>query len=171
MIDFHSTAPFMNDFEQEIVDLSSLNKIIDLACHHIERLEVDETTNLLIALKLLLSSKEDKLHGFFQKAWHEFMIPAHQQAQSNKKTWTVEMGADGIIVFPPDLVEEVGFEEWDIVDVSFDKTNNTIVIKKVPESEENYPEGVGCMGDTLSPEEIQTVEEKGAMGLKAPWES
>jgi bifunctional DNA-binding transcriptional regulator/antitoxin component of YhaV-PrlF toxin-antitoxin module len=170
MVDFDSAAPFMNEFEQEILDTHSMNKIIDLACHHIEALEVDEATNLLIALKLLINSKEDRLHDFFQKAWNEFMVPAHQQARLSRKTWTVEMGPEGVIQLPDDLVEHIGWEEWDLVDVYVNEDDNTIVIKRLPDNEENYPEGGGCMGDILTDEEIKTIEEKGVMGLTAPWD-
>jgi len=170
MTDFDSVAPLMNDFEQEILEIHSMNKIIDLACHHIEGLEVDEATNLLIALKLLLSSKEDRLHDFFQKAWNEFMVPAHQQTYLPRKTWTVEMGADGTITFPDDLVKRIGWEEWDLVDVYVNEADNTIVIKRLPDNEENYPEGGGCMGDILTDEEIKTIEKKGVMGLTTPWD-
>ncbi len=170
MTDFNRAAPFMNDFEQEILDVGSLNKIIDLACYHIEGLEVDEATNLLIALKLLLNSKENRLHDFFQKTWQEFMVPAHQQIYQPRKTWTLEVGPEGVIQLPDDLMEILGWEEWDMLDVSVDKDTNSIIIKKVPETEENYPEGGGCMGDTLTDDEIKTIQEKGVMGLTAPWE-
>lgn len=131
MTDFRSAASFMNDFEQEIVDISSVNKIIDLACNHIEALEVDNATNLLIALKLILESKEGALYHLFQKAWSEFMVPAHQQTYLPRKTWTVEVGEDGLITFPDDLVKQVGLEEWDLVDVYVNEADGTIVVSRV----------------------------------------
>lgn len=121
----------MNDFEQEIVDIGSMDKIIDLACDHIEALEVDNATNLLIALKLILKSKEDALYHLFQKAWSEFMVPAHQQTYLPRKTWTVEVGEDGLITFPDDLVKQVGLEEWDLVDVYVNEADGTIVVSRV----------------------------------------
>jgi UDP-N-acetylglucosamine pyrophosphorylase len=56
------------------------------------------------------------------------------------------------------------------VDVYVNEADNTIVIKRLPDNEQNYPEGVGCMGDTLTEEELQTLNEKGIMGLTAPWD-
>lgn len=123
----------MNDFEQEITQLTDVSRIIDLSCEYIEGLEVDNAVNLLIALKLLLEDKENKLHNLFQKVWKEFITPLHAQEMNHKQTWTVKIENDGTIIFPESLVKKIGFKEWDLVDIYFNKEIGSIVIEKVSE--------------------------------------
>ena len=157
--DSDKTFEFMNDFEREILQLSDLLSIVDLACEHVEGSRVDEATNLLIALKLLIESKEDRLHSHFQKAWQQFMVPTYRKAYGLKKTWAVKVGPEGEIIFPDDLIHEVQFKDHDLLDVCVNELNNTIIVKKVCGVDDEQQ--TGCMGDILSDEQIQALREKG----------
>lgn len=158
MSKFDELYPFMNEFEQHITDLYSLEKIIDAANSAIESSDEDTAMNLLIGLKEMLKYQSDVLHSDFAKAWREFMIPNHKT-----KSWLTEIGEDYTLTIPDSILRELGWEENDLLDIEAleDGTISITLSAKGPG---------GCMGDILTDEEIKTIEEKGVMGLTTPWD-
>lgn len=159
MSKFDTLYNFMNQFEQDILDLQTISKIIKTASYYIEGLEVDKSMNLLIAADEMLSHQTDLLHNHFQKAWKEFMSPIHKP-----EIFTTEIGEDGFLTIPDHIMKKLDWEEGDELDLEVHK-DGTITIKLA-----EIDDTPGCMGDLLSEEEIKILKEKGPMGLKSPWD-
>ena len=161
MSKFNKLAPFMNEFEQHITDLYALEKIVDATAASIEASDPDKTMNLLIGLKEMLRHQSDVLHSDFTKAWREFMTPNHVT-----KTWITEIGEDYVLTIPDFILKQLEWNEGDLLNIEALK-NGTISITLASEGLDEGPGG--CMGDTLTDEELKTIKEKGVLGLKAPW--
>ena len=162
MSKFDELYPFMNEFEQHITDLYSLEKIIDAAAAAVESSNEDKTMNLLIGLKEMLRYQSDILHTDFTKAWREFMTPNHKT-----KSWFAEIDEDYNLTIPDCILKELGWEENDLLDIEA-LEDGTLSITLSAKGHEEGPGG--CMGDILTDEELKAVEEKGVMGLMAPWD-
>jgi AbrB family looped-hinge helix DNA binding protein len=151
----------MSEFEEHVMDLETVSKLIKAACHHVEGLEVDKALNLLIAADELLSHQGDIIYTDFQKAWKEFMTPQH-----NPETWTTEIDEDGVLTIPDHIMDKLGWEENDLLEVNV-LNDGTISITL---AEDQQDEPGGCMGDELTAEEQETLKTKGVLGLTPPWE-
>lgn len=162
MSKFDELYHFMNEFEQHITDLYSLEKIIDATAAAVEASDEDKTMNLLIGLKEMLKYQTDTLHADFTKAWQEFMTPKHKT-----KSWLAEIEDDYALTIPDFILEEMGWEENDLLNIEVleDRTISITLSARAPQ--ESF--GGGCMGDTLTDEELKTIEEHGVMGLSSPW--
>lgn len=153
----------MNEFEQHVTDLYSLEKMIDATCSAVETLEVDKALNLLIGLKEMLNYQSDILHSDFTKTWKEFMVPNH-----NTKSYIAEIGDDYTLTIPDFILKELKWEENDVLDMQV-LNDGTITITKVDESYDRYEEP-GCGGDILTEKELEILRSKGVAGLTAPWD-
>lgn len=162
MSKFNKLAPFMNEFEQHITDLYTLEKIVDATAASLEASDKDKTMNLLIGLKEMLRYQSNILHSDFTKAWREFMTPNHVT-----KTWIAEIGDDYVLTIPDFILAQLGWKEGDLLDIEASQ-NKTISITLAPGALDDSIGG--CMGDTLTDNELKTIKEKGVLGLKAPWE-
>lgn len=162
MSKFDELYPFMNEFEQHITDLYSLEKIIDAANSAIENSDEDTAMNLLIGLKEMLKYQSDVLHSDFTKAWQEFMTPNHKT-----KSWIGEIDEDYTLTIPDFILEELGWEEDDLLNIEV-LENKTISITLAAKATQERSSG-RCMGDVLTEEELKIIEEKGVMELPSPW--
>ncbi len=166
MSKFDELYPFMNEFEQHITDLYSLENIVDAINLAVESANTDRTMNLLIGLKEMIRYHSDILHNDFTKAWKEFMIPEHVT-----KTWTtnvveIEREGDCIVTIPDHILDELGWGEGDVLSIT---TLRDGTIRVVRDEIADTGEGAGCMGDDLTDEELQILKKGGVLGLKAPW--
>lgn len=162
MSKFDELYPFMNEFEQHITDLYSLEKIIDATAVSVESSDEDKTMNLLIGLKEMLRYQSDVLHSDFTKAWKEFMTPIHKT-----KICFAEVDGDYTLTIPDDILKELGWEENDLLNIEV-LENGTISITR---STEGFV--VGCMGDELTDEQLEVLKRPGGniMDLPALWEN
>lgn len=112
MSKFDKLYNFMNKFEDDILDLRTVNKLINTACYSIEGIEIDKSMNLLIAADEMLKHQTDTLHNHFQKIWKEFMSPIH-----NSEAWVTEVDKDGLVTIPDHIMEKLGWKEDDELDL------------------------------------------------------
>lgn len=72
----------MNGFEEKIMDLSTVDKLLDLALEESEGDDMDRVQNVLIAAKQYLDSSQDKLLADFKKSWDTLVKPLHRDYEN-----------------------------------------------------------------------------------------
>jgi hypothetical protein len=106
MSKFNQVPGFMHEFENHILELETVSKLIRASSEAAEEIRdpgADKVMNLLIAAELLLSDQIDQIYEDFKMAWREFVTP--------------EIEEDYNIALPDEVLEELGWVEGDEVDI------------------------------------------------------
>ena len=106
MSKFNQVPGFMHEFENHILELETVSKLIKASSEAAEEIRdpgADKVMNLLIAAELLLSDQIDQIYEDFKMAWREFVTP--------------EIEEDYNIALPDEVLEELGWVEGDEVDI------------------------------------------------------
>lgn len=127
MSKFNQVPGFMHEFENHILELETVSKLIRASSEAAEEIRdpgADKVMNLLIAAELLLSDQIDRIYEDFKIAWREFVTPGY-----NSKTSVMEIEDDYNITLPDDMLNELGWVEGDEVDIDV-REDGTISITK-----------------------------------------
>jgi hypothetical protein len=120
MSKFNQVPGFMQEFENHILELETVSKLIRASSEAAEEIRdpgADKVMNLLIAAELLLSDQIDRIYEDFKMAWREFVTPETEE--------------DYNIALPNDVLEELGWVEGDEVDIDVLEDGTLSVTKSI----------------------------------------
>ncbi len=121
MSKFNQVPGFMHEFENHILELETVSKLIRASSEAAEEIRdpgADKVMNLLIAAELLLSDQIDRIYEDFKIAWREFVTPEIEDD-------------DYTIALPDDLLEELGWVEGDEVDIDLLEDGTLSITKSI----------------------------------------
>jgi AbrB family looped-hinge helix DNA binding protein len=145
----------MNDLDDQISDLCVIKRILDSAAAGVESKKDDDVLNAIIGAQRFIDYLQDEMGANFKKIWNKTISP-----ESKKYTTTID--EDGVLTIPDEIMEQMGWGEGTILDISVANDEMSLIIKEV-DVEDDF--GGGCMGDELSPEEIAILDSEGLPGL------
>jgi bifunctional DNA-binding transcriptional regulator/antitoxin component of YhaV-PrlF toxin-antitoxin module len=123
---------------------------------------------LIAELEISGKMASDNAYLEIKRLYKELKMSDVLQKPNSQRTYYTELGEDGFVEIPIELLEELGWEEGTEVTIEVDEQDNTIVIRKVDTSD--FP---GCGGDILTDEEKNVLDREGLSGLfkmKSPWD-
>jgi hypothetical protein len=80
--EYLKASSLMNGFEEKIMDLSTVDRLLDLALEESESGDMDRVQNVLITAKQYLDFSQDKLLADFKKSWDTLVKPLHQNYEN-----------------------------------------------------------------------------------------
>lgn len=151
----------MNQVDERISEIQNVtSSMLGMVAESTESDDPDATLNSILSFKTYVEHLLGKLEADFKMAWDEVIGKEVRKNELQQGVWLSCVDDDGILTFPPDLLEKMGWDEGTELDLDVSDDGQTIVIR-----EADYSSGGGCMGDTLTPEEEKVLSEEGLKGF------
>lgn len=168
---YHDGWKALNKIEESMSDLIVFSRLLDMALDSLDNSNEDEVMNALIAAKQYIGFFEKTFDRNFRSSW-DVIIPALRDKAIASKSYYAKFDDDGVLTLPPEVLEKEGWVEGTQLNVEVGEDGQSLVITKAPETEEDEESTGGCMGDELTTEELNALQEKGLSGLfklPPPW--